>query len=545
MKLFSIIILCVLISCSKKKEQVDAIYFNGVVYTVDSAFSTQETFATKDEKFIAVGSSEDIKAKYNANSIIDLEGKPVYPGFYDAHCHFLGYGLSLNQVDLTGTNSYHEVVERIVQFSKDNPNLEWITGRGWDQNDWKIKEYPTFDTLNKLFPNKPVAVRRIDGHGLLANQKAIELSGLDVSQQMEGGEIIIDPNGKSTGVFTDNPAGFILNSIPKPSTENKVSALLKAQQECFEVGLTTVDDAGLPLSDVLLIDSLQKYGELKMNIYAMLEADDDCFEFAKNGYYQTEKLNVRSFKVYGDGALGSRGACLKDDYSDKENHKGALIHPIETLENVAQKIYSLNFQMNTHCIGDSANKTLLRIYSEQLKGENDKRWRIEHAQVMDSSDFELFKNYDIIPSVQPTHCTSDMYWAKDRVGSERIKYSYAYKTLLKQNGLVAAGSDFPIESINPLYGFYAATSRKDHKNFPDDGFQMKDALTREEALKAMTIWAAYSNFEENEKGSIEVNKKANFTILEKDIMKIDLSEIYDTKVNSTYISGQEVYKIKD
>ena len=529
------------ISCSPKKEHVDNIYYNGVVYTVDSTFSTQEAFATKNGKFLAIGTSEEIQKKYNSKSTIDLNGKIVYPGFYDAHCHFLGYGLSLNKVNLVGTKSFDEVVERIINFSKDNPDLEWITGRGWDQNDWEIKEYPTNDTINKLFPNTPVAIRRIDGHGLLANQKAIELSGIDITDYKDNGNVILNNSEKSIGVFIDNPAAYILSFVPEPTAKNKISALMKAQKECFAVGLTTIDDAGLPLSDILLIDSLQKAGDLKMNIYAMLEPTEDCFEFAKQGYYQTENLNVRSFKVYGDGALGSRGACLKDDYSDRENHKGALIHPIETFNSIAQKINDLNFQMNTHCIGDSANKTLLNIYSNQLKGTNDKRWRIEHAQVIDSSDFELFKDYNIIPSVQPTHCTSDMYWAEDRVGSDRIKYAYAYKTLLNQNGLVAAGSDFPIESINPLYGFYAATSRQNQKGFPNNGFQKNEGLTREEALKAMTIWAAYSNFEENTMGSIEKGKMANFVILEKDIMKISLDEIPEIEVYQTFIENKEVY----
>lgn len=527
------------ISCSPQKEQVDSIYFNGVIYTVDSTFSIQEAFATKNGKFIAVGSSEYIKAKYDPNSIIDLEGRPVYPGFYDAHCHFLGYGLSLNQVDLVGTKSFDEVIERIVKFSEENPNLKWITGRGWDQNDWVEKKYPNFNTLNELFPNKPIAVRRIDGHGLLANQKAIELSGISVDEIVDG--IERNKAGGFTGIFIDNAAALILKKVPEPNTEDKISALLKAQENCFKVGLTTVDDAGLPLSSVLLIDSLQKSGDLKMNIYAMLEPNDNCFEFAKNGFYKTDKLNVRSFKVYADGALGSRGACLKNHYNDKKNHAGFLLSTIDSLTRTAERIINLGYQMNTHCIGDSANKTLLTIYSNQLKGKNDKRWRIEHAQVIDSSDFALFKDYNIIPSVQPTHCTSDMYWAENRIGSERMKYAYAYKTLLTQNGIVAAGSDFPIESINPLFGFHAATSRQDHKEYPKGGFQSNEGLTREEALKSMTIWAAYSNFEEKEKGSIEQNKISNFTILEKDIMKNDLKDIPEIEVFRTYIGDKEVY----
>ena len=320
---------------------MDAVYINGVVYTVDSSFAIKEAFAIDEGKFIAAGSTKEIVSKFTGKQEIDLKGKPVYPGFYDAHCHFLGYGLSLQQVDLTGTKSFNEVVDKIVKFSKENPHLDWITGRGWDQNDWENKAYPTFDTLNKLFPNTPVAVRRVDGHGLLANSVAIHMSGIKKTAQVDG--IELDKYGNFTGIFIDNAGAIILNTIPKPDIKQKTQALFKAQENCFKVGLTTVDDAGLPLSDVLLIDSLQQRGDLNMEVYAMLEPHPECFEFAKKGKYQTDKLNVRSFKVYADGALGSRGACLKSDYTDKKNHKGFLLSTIDSLYKVANKIKQLKF----------------------------------------------------------------------------------------------------------------------------------------------------------------------------------------------------------
>lgn len=526
--------------CSTPKTPVDAIYYNGVVYTVDSSFTVKEAFALKDGLFEAIGSSESILTRFEATEKIDLKGKSVYPGFYDAHCHFLGYGLSLQQVNLAGTSSFDEVISRVVTFANENPNLEWISGRGWDQNDWEAQQFPTNDTLNKLFPKTPVALRRIDGHGLLANEEAIRRSGVDFSQDIEGGDII-RANGMLTGVFMDNAAQAILDIIPEPTHANKRDALLSAQENCFAVGLTTIHDAGLPLKDILLMDSLQKSGELNMQIYAMLEPSEDAFTFAKKGPYTTEKLHVSGFKVYADGALGSRGACLKNDYSDRPGHTGFMVYAHDSLQTVANRIYDLGFQMNTHCIGDSANKTLLHIYAQHLKENNDRRWRIEHAQVMDAGDFSLFQQYSIIPSVQPTHCTSDMYWAADRVGKERITTSYAYKTLLQQNGIVAAGSDFPIEGINPLYGFYAAIERKDHTGYPEGGFYAEEALTREEALKAMTIWAAYAAFEEKEKGSIEIGKQADFVITEKDLMKANAKEIITPIVSNTFINGKMMY----
>lgn len=536
MKKVTLLLLLISISCTKK-EKVDSIVINGNIYTVNANFDTAEAFAINKGKIIAVGSNLDIQNRFSATNIIDAKGKTIVPGFFDAHCHFYGLGLQQQKVDLTGTKSFDEVVQRIVDFQNKN-HVSYITGRGWDQNDWDVKEFPTKQKLDELFPNTPVAVNRIDGHALLANQAAIDLAGITVKTPFSGGDIL-QKNGKLTGIFIDNPMDLITAKIPKPSKETQIKALKAAEKICINYGLTTVDDAGLPREVIELIDSLQNSGDLKIRMYAMVaNTPKDVNYYLKKGIYKTDRLNVRSIKVYADGALGSRGAALKKPYSDMHNHFGALLSSPEEFKAIAKKIAASDYQMNTHAIGDSANYLMLKTYTDALKGQKDRRWRIEHAQIIDPKDFHYFKN--ILPSIQPTHATSDMYWAKDRLGSERMKGAYAYKDLLNEYGKVALGTDFPVEKVSPFLTFYAAVARKDLDNYPKNGFQMENALTRKETLKGMTIWAAYSNFEEKEKGSIETGKMADFIILDQDIMKTDLSNIPNIKTEATYIGGEKV-----
>jgi len=523
-------------SCTDK-QHADYIVTNAKIYTVDENFSMAEAFAITNGKFIGVGTSKEIKSNFKATKEYNAKGKIIYPGLIDAHCHFYGLGLSMQKVDLTGTKSFEEVLEKIKSFQKEK-NSNFITGRGWDQNDWKIKEYPTKDKLDRLFPKTPVAVRRIDGHALLANQAALNLAGINEKTKTKGGEII-KKNGKITGVLIDNAMDLVSRIIPKESKNEAIQALKDAEKYCFSYGLTTVDDAGLSRETIELIDSLQLANELNIRIYAMVSVSEKNLEhYIENGIFKSDRLNVRSFKVYADGALGSRGAALKKPYSDRDKHFGAMVTDSETLQKIAKAIANSDFQMNTHAIGDSANAFILKTYADVLKSQTNRRWRMEHAQIIAPSDFYYFT--DIIPSIQPTHATSDMYWAEDRLGSERIKNAYAYKKLLKINGKVALGTDFPVEKVNPMLTFYAAVARKDTKGYPDGGFEIENGLTREETLKGMTIWAAYANFEENEKGSIEPGKFADFVILDKDIMKIDLDKIPDIKVKETWLNGERV-----
>ncbi|WP_299121862.1 amidohydrolase family protein [uncultured Tenacibaculum sp.] len=532
--LFPLVLTGILFSC-KKQEKADVIVINANTYTVNTNFDKAESFAIKDGKFIAVGSNKEIQEKYATLQTIDANNKAVYPGFIDAHCHFYGLGLQQQKVNLVGTKSYSEVLQKLVKFQKEK-NTSFITGRGWDQNDWEVKEFPTKEKLDHLFPKIPVAIRRIDGHAMLVNQAAIDLAGITIDTKVEGGEFL-QKDGKLTGVLIDNAMNFI--KVPQPSKKEQIQALKDAQKICFDLGLTTVDDAGLDKQVIELIDSLQQTGDLKMRIYAMISNNKENLDYYLNkGIVKTDRLNVRSVKVYSDGALGSRGATLKDEYSDKKGHFGALVNSYNDLQDLAKRIAASEYQMNTHAIGDSANYVMLKTYDNVLKNKQDRRWRIEHAQIVDLKDFHFFKN--VLPSIQPTHATSDMYWAEDRVGAERIKGAYAYNDLLKEYGKVALGTDFPIEHVSPLYTYYAATIRKDLKGYPEKGYQMNNALSRKNALKGMTIWNAYANFEEKEKGSIEVGKVADFIILENDIMTVDGSKIPNTKVIATYVNGEKV-----
>jgi len=520
-----------------QQEKADLIVINANIYTVNDSSAKAESFAVKDGKIIAVGNTENIQQKYATLKTVDAKGKTILPGLIDAHCHFFGLGLAEQKVRLEGTKSYDEVLERIVAFQKEK-KLSFITGRGWDQNDWEVKKFPTKEKLDSLFPNTPVVITRVDGHALLANQAAIDLTSLNENTFVEGGEIIKE-NGKLTGVLLDKAMRIIYSKIPNESLETYVNALKDAERICFNLGLTTVNDAGLSRQAIELIDSLQKSGELRMRVYAMARANKQNLDyFLKKGISKTNRLNIRSFKFVSDGALGSRGATMRKSYSDRAGHFGTLSNSFETLQDVAKRIANSEFQMNTHAIGDSANHIVLQTYKNVLKNKKDRRWKVEHAQILSPEDFELFD--DIIPSVQPTHATSDMYWAEDRVGAERIKGGYAYKDLLNKYGKVALGTDFPVEEVNPMLTFYAAVARKDLNNYPKDGFQIENALTREEALKGMTIWAAYSNFEENEKGSIEVGKFADFIILDQNIMEIKINEVPKTKVLQTFVNGEKV-----
>lgn len=536
-KLFPILVLIALTSC-KQKEAVDVLVINANVYTVNSRFDKAEAFAIKDGKFIGVGNSKDIQEKYISDTIIDAKKQTIVPGFIDSHCHFLFLGFNTQEVDLVGTKSFDEVVDRITDFSKAH-NTKYIRGMGWDQNDWEEKEFPDNTLLNKLFPDIPVAIERIGAHTVLCNKAALDLGNVTANSKVDGGEVGIK-NGELTGILIDNAKSLVLAHWPQPNRNNTVDAILNAQDICFGYGLTTVNDAGLDRKDIEIIDSLQQTGDLKLRMYAMVSGNKKNIDYYLNkGIIKTDKLNVRSFKFLADGALGSRGALLRKPYSDKPNHFGLQLTDLKTFDMYAKRIANSEFQMNTHAIGDSANHAVLHIYKHALKGKKDRRWKIEHAQVISPEDFELFD--DIIPSVQPTHATSDMYWAEDRLGHERIKGAYAYKDLLDRYGKVALGTDFPVEQVSPFLTFYAAVARQDIDGFPDKGFQMENALTREETLKGMTIWGAFSNFEEHEKGSIEAGKFADFIILDKNIMEVRVKEIPNIKVINTFVDGHSVF----
>ena len=528
-------------ACSSKSE-ADLLIRNAVIYTVDSQFSKLTGMAIRNGKILELGEDAQLMAKYQAKEVLDAGGKFLYPGFIDAHAHFINYALQLQKANLYGSKSWEEIVELLKKFdSTGNVQNDWLLGAGWDQNDWPVKEFPDNGMLNQLFPDKPVLLTRVDGHAAIANRKALELAGITAGEKILGGHYEVK-NGQLTGMLIDNAIDKVAAVIPPLSNEQKTRLLLQAQQNCFAAGLTTIDDCGLHYSEVELIDSLQKKDVLQMRIYALLSDQKENYEYlVQKGKIKTSHLNVRGFKIMSDGALGSRGACLLHAYSDQPRHYGFLLNTPTHFDSVAALLYNKGYQMCTHAIGDSANRVILNTYAKYLKKQNDLRWRIEHAQVIHPDDFKYFGRYSIIPSVQPTHATSDMYWAEKRLGKERMKGAYAFQQLLRQNQWIPLGTDFPVEDISPLKTFLAAVFRVDAQQWPEGGFQPGNALTREQALRGMTIWAAKSNFEEGEKGSLEPGKWADFIILDQDLLTVPASKVLSINVLNTFIAGRQVY----
>ena len=538
-KLLILLSIISLYSCSTDKQPADLLVKNAIIYTVNESFDKAEAFVVKDGKIIEVGDSEILELKYHSSNTFNAEGKTIVPGLIDAHAHFFNLGMSMQQVNLFGTESYQEVLQRVVDFQKEK-NSDYILGRGWDQNDWETKEFPTKKELDSIFPNTPVSLIRIDGHAMIVNSAAIEMAGITAATKMAGGEVILK-NGEPSGILVDTPMRLVRETIPEQNLDYYIRILKDAQKRCLALGLTTINEAGIGRSRLDLLDSLQQSGEISLRFYAMINNNPKDLDYYLNkGIVKTDRLHVRSVKIWADGALGSRGACMREEYSDQAGQFGSMITSESELKTIALRIAKVGYQMNTHAIGDSANISVLRVYSDVLKNIDDPRWKVEHAQIIRPSDLDYFSE-KILPSIQPTHATSDMYWVEDRLGAERIKGAYAYKTLLNKSGIVALGTDFPVEEVNPMHTFYSAVARKDLKNYPEGGYQKEEALTREETLKGMTIWAAYSNFEEHEKGSIEVGKLADFTVLEKDIMTIPEDEIPNIKVAATFINGEKVY----
>ncbi len=535
----ALLVTVLIYSCTGPK--VDLILHHGKIYTVDNQFNVSEAVAIRDGKVIATGTSEEMLQHYAATSIIDLAGKFVYPGFIDAHSHFFGYASDLLKCDLTGTTSYSDLLAQLSLFSKEN-KFEWLLGRGWDQNDWENTAYPDKRELDSLFPQQPVFLMRIDGHAAVCNSAALQRANISATTKVTGGEIVLE-NGEPTGLLIDNAVDLVKQVIPPFTEALNSDALLAAQENCFRVGLTSVCDAGLGKDSIELIHRLQKKDQLKIRVYAMISDNKKTRNYYfKKGPLLTDRLTVRSIKLYADGALGSRGALLKAPYSDQPGHYGFLLHDVTYMNNLADEALEHGFQLCTHAIGDSAIRLMMDIYREHLHGTNNRRWRIEHCQVVDPKDLNDFKKLSVIPSVQPTHATSDMYWAESRLGAQRIETAYCYKDLLKQSERIAFGTDFPVERIDPLLTFYAAVVRKDQKSYPEKGFLAENKIKRKDALRAMTIWAAYSNFEDVKKGSLEPGKFADLVILDQDLLECEEDQLMNTQVIATYVNGELLYR---
>ncbi len=537
---FVIACLTTFLSCKHSELWVDLIVKHAKVYTLDKDNTVCEAFAVKEGKIVAVGSEKDITEKYKAKKVEDAAGRCVLPGFYDAHCHFTGYAQNLQFADLRGTRSLKEVIARLETHQKTHPS-SWLCGRGWDQNLWADKRFPDRASLDSVFGNIPVVLMRVDGHAVLVNSKAMMLAEIGNTTNIPAGQAI-KVNGRLTGVFKEDLADKFRKMIPLPSEDAMRHLLELGQANCFAAGLTSVVDAGIEKDDVDRIIELQQKGYLKMRIDAWLSPTKENIQsFVLVGVIKTPYLHIHSIKLYADGALGSRGAWLLAPYSDQPQERGYPSMDTVKMERLCSIALRHGYQVCTHAIGDAANRMVLHIYGKMLGGANDRRWRIEHAQIIDPADLALFGKYNIIPSVQATHATSDMDWAGDRLG-ERIKNAYPYKRLLAQNGWMPNGTDFPIEEIYPTYTLYAAVARKAIDGHPAEGFQMNDALTRIEALRSMTIWAAKASFEENEKGTLENGKYADFVIWDTDLMNCKDTDIIKAKPVKTFLGGKMVYK---
>lgn len=539
---YPILLLLVILSLSScyHSQEADLVVHNAIIHSLDENGTTYQAMAIRDGRIVELGPERQILNRYKASAHHDAQGRSVYPGFIDGHCHFLGYGLNKQKIDLIGVQSWEEALERTVAFAKAHPDKEWIMGRGWDQNLWPGAELPDNDRLNELFPDRPVLLQRVDGHAAVVNQVAMERVGLDPDASVEGG-LIAKRDGRPTGLLVDNAVGVFQKIFNEADEATKREALLTAQRDCFEVGLTMVVDAGLDPGTIDLIERMQAEGSLKMRMYAMVaDAPEHLALFAQRGPIQEERLVVRSVKVYADGALGSRGALLKAPYHDHAGHHGLQLASREHFAEVAQWCKKHGFQMNTHCIGDSANKLLLDVYGDVLGGNNDLRWRIEHAQVVSPGDRPAFAQYSIIPSVQPTHATSDGPWAAERLGPERIIHAYAYEDLRKTMGLVALGTDFPVEDIDPLQTYRSAVLRQSMSGWPEEGYQMENALSRMDALRGMTIWNAIATFTEQDLGTLEAGKFGDFVVVDRDLVKSDAEGLRKAKVLATFINGEQV-----
>ena len=530
-----------LLNSCMKGQKVDLIVHNAKIHVMNDAGSVYDAMAIRDGEIIEVGPERQILNKYRCDEEIDALGKDVYPGLTDAHGHLLMYANQKLGVDLSGAKSMDEVIYRCEKYYAKSSN-KFIIGGGWDESLWSNDSVPNNKRLSEVFKNIPVCLYRVDGHAALANQFLIQKAKLSEGK-IDGGEVKIE-NGAPSGLLIDNAINLVSKHLPAYPLNQVKDAILEIQDELLQYGITGTHEAGIDFKHIQLFKSMVSSGKYHLELYAMLMNSPENRAFAaKNGPYRFRNLSIRSFKVFADGSLGSRSALLKKPYSDDHQNHGLLLTSVYEMRKIAQFCLKNGFQMNTHGIGDSANALVLEIYKNAFERNPDHRFRLEHSQIIDPADFSKFSQYAVFPSVQPTHATTDQRWAEKRLGKDRLLGAYAYKSLLRQYGMLAIGTDFPVESTNPFYTIHAAVQRKNPKNEPLNGFLVKESLTFDEVIRGMTIWAAFSSFQENELGSLEKGKKANFVIFDK---PLESKSTFDQNYAwMTFIRGKKVYSLNE
>lgn len=541
MRYFGLLGLLFLFTACFKGESVDLIIHNAQIHSGNRYDHVFEAMAIKDGIIVELGPEREILNKYRGTSI-DAAGKSIYPSFFDAHGHLFWLAEKKLTCDLTGSRSMNEVINRLEKYrAQRNPSV--IVGRGWDQSLWTDKDLPTNEALSRIFPDVAVVLYRVDEHAVLVNDVALEKAGIDADSFVEGGQLLKKADGTLSGVLLDNAIDLLKNILPKTDIKAMKQAIAELQDELLEFGITDVHEAGITLDQLHLLQEMEKEGLLKISIYAMLFPGKREVEFARNeGVYSSEHLLVRSFKVIGDGALGSRGACLLHPYHDARHTHGFMLIKMDSIRKIAEAALETNYQLNVHCIGDSTNRQVLKMMADMTQDKPDHRWRIEHAQVVNPEDLSYFDGTGIIPSVQPTHAVSDMRFVQERLGKEREKHAYIYKTLLDVAKILAIGTDFPVEHFDPFLTFQAAVKRKNTAHQPEGGYQIQEAISNNDCLKGMTLWAALASFQERSKGSLEPQKLANFIILNQPLVEnLDYTKNY---VISTFIRGEEVFKFR-
>lgn len=534
---------------AQRPQPADLIVTADRIYTVDDARPVAEALAIRDGKIVFVGAKQSALAlKGNATRMLDFAGRTIVPGFIDAHAHLLGLGEALRTVDLTGASSYDEVIARVVERAKTAPAGTWIQGRGWDQNRWGDTRFPTHEALSRAVPDHPVVLTRVDGHALLANAKAMAAARVTAAtRDPSGGRLLRLANNEPSGVFVDNAQGLIRRAIPAMTREETKDALKAAAAEANRWGLVGVHDAGESKGTIDAMEELARSGALTLRAYAMIGDDSAAiahfFARGPQSALYDGHLWIRSIKLYSDGALGSRGAALLDPYSDDAGNYGLLVSAPAHIRGVALDALKHGFQVCTHAIGDRGNRVVLDAYQTAFAQlpVADHRFRVEHAQVLNFADIPRFAELGVIPSMQSTHQTSDMYWAEQRLGSGRSLGAYAWRALMNTGVVVPNGTDFPVEAVNPMRTFHSAVSREDERNWPPGGWHSAEKMTREEALKSMTIWPAFAGFQESVLGSLTPGKYADFVVLDQDIMRVPAEAILRTRVVGTYVGGKGVY----